>query len=453
MAFLAKAGATFDKPYFRQLADKIQAGESIKTKTGMVKMPKTDSGVASFLKAVKVGTDSAVLKVIYPGSKWADVFAGKKWSEIDKGQFTGKSGGAGAGTIQTRIAEATQCVWNVCVLKNPRKAQTEFTKKDLKAAYDSPNCKVHGTTFDEIYNIEEKWHKSGYLSAKKLVADGWINLKQEFHHGTPAGMDKIYKLKKDALSNSDLPNITNDKWNPGDFWAIEKGFRLDSLDISSIKAYNMELIKQFKAKKIVGISLKQVKKTARISVLNETNDRPSDFKYSEGQLESNRGDFFSNKSGTILFKKGTSDGKMEIRTNNSLANHKVEIMLATARGGGCGWGEITEFVKEATDYSLPNNPQILDKAQGIVNGQKQAIDYFWKLATDCGYDKKYKKEDFMKSVSALGKVYVHSKLGALELIAVLERSTAKQANQIIAKIHNYAGSQLDLSSVYIKVYE
>ena len=85
MAFLAKAGATFDKPYFRQLADKIQAGESIKTKTGMVKMPKTDSGVASFLKAVKVGTDSAVLKVIYPGSKWADVFAGKKWSEIDKG--------------------------------------------------------------------------------------------------------------------------------------------------------------------------------------------------------------------------------------------------------------------------------------------------------------------------------------------------------------------------------
>ena len=453
MAFLAKAGATFDKPYFRQLADKIEAGEQVKTKTGMIKMDKKDAGIVSFLKAVKVGTDSAVLKVIYPGSKWSDVFAGKKWTEIDKGQFTGKSGGAGAGTIQTRIAEATQCVWNICVLKHPRKAQTEFTKKDLKAAYDSPNCKVHGTTFDEIYNIEEKWHKSGYLSAKKLVADGWISLNQEFHHGTPNGMEKIYKMKKDALRNSDLSNITNDKWNPGDFWAIKKNFNLDSLDISSIKAYNMDLIQKFHSREIVGISLKQVRKTARISILNDNDDRPSDFKYSTGMLESNRGDFFSNKGATIIFKKGQTDGKMEIRTNNSLANHKVEIMLATARGGGCGWGEITEFVRNATGYGLPSNSQTLDRAQGIVNGQQQAIDYFWKLAKDCGYDKKYKKADFMKSVSDLGKVYVHSKLGALELIAVLERSTAKQANQIIAKIHNYAGSQLDLSSVYIKVYE
>lgn len=453
MAFLAKAGATLEKPYFRQLADKLLAGEQIKTKAGMIKMDKKDAGVASYLKAVKVGTDSAILKVIYPGSKWADVFAGKKWTEIDKSQFTGSIGGAGAGTIQTRIAEATQCVWNVCVLKYPRKDQTEFTKKDLKTAYDSPNCKVHGTTFDEIYNIEEKWHKSGYLSAKKLVADKWINLNQEFHHGTPAGMEKIYKMKKTALTNSGLSNITNDKWNPGDFWAIKKNFNLDSLDTSTIKAYNMALIEKFKSREVVGISLKQVKRTARISTLNDSNDRPSDFKYAGGLLEANRGDFFSNKSGRILFKKSSTDGEMEIRTNNSLSNHKVEIVLATARGGGAGWGEITEYVREATGYGLPSNQQTLDKAQGIVNNQQQAIDHFWKLAKDCGYDKKYKKAEFMKTVSALGKVYIHSKLGALELIAVLERSTQKQANQIIAKIHNYAGSQLDLSSVYIKVYE
>lgn len=453
MAFLAKAGATFDKPYFRQLADKIQAGEQVKTKTGMMKMDKKDAGIVSFLKAVKVGTDSAVLKVIYPNSKWADVFAGKKWTEIEKGQFTGKGGGSGAGTIQTRIAEATQCVWNVCVLKNPRKAQTEFTKKDLKAAYDSPNCKVHGTTFDEIYNIEERWHTSGYMSAKKMVADGWINLQQEFHHGTPNGMEKIYKMKREALRNSNLPNITNDKWNPGDFWAIEKGFNLNSLDISSIKAYNADLIQQFKAKKIVGISLKQVRKIARISVLNETDERPVGIKYVDGTLESSRGNFFSSKNGDIHIKQGSTDGKLEIRTNNDLANHKVEIKLKTARGGGCGWGEITEYVRNATGYSLPSNSNTRDKAEGIMKGQKQALDYYWQLAKNTGYDKKFTKDEFIKNTIANGKVWVHAKIGSMELISILKKSTQKQANEIVSKIYNYAGSQLDLSSVYIKVYE
>jgi hypothetical protein len=144
---------------------------------------------------------------------------------------------------------------------------------------------------------------------------------------------------------------------------------------------------------------------------------------------------------------------MEIRTNAALSTHKVEIMLKTARGGGAGWGVIQDIVSEVNSYSLPSNSAMTSMAGNIVAGKTNDINNFWNMAKACGIEKEMTKKQFTQELKAVDKIWLHSKLGALELIHQLETAPKKKADLIINKIFNYAGSQSDLSSVYVKVYE
>ena len=81
-------------------------------------------------------------------------------------------------------------------------------------------------------------------------------------------MNKIYNIKKRAFANNNMPNLNNDKWNPGDIWAIESGIDIDkSLTDESVKSLNIDLQKAFDARKIVGISLKKVCTTKSIKIV------------------------------------------------------------------------------------------------------------------------------------------------------------------------------------------
>ena len=152
---------------------------------------------------------------------------------IFKDSDFGGGGGAGGGTIQTAYAESAQCVWLIAVQKSPRKKYEDFTEKDLKAAFDSSRCQVGSTTFDQIMTLGPDWHKSGYWTSKKLIEMGLVNTGQTYHRDSTV-MKKIYKNKKTAFQNSDLNVLSDDKWNPGDFWAVKTNFDVNKLDYSTV---------------------------------------------------------------------------------------------------------------------------------------------------------------------------------------------------------------------------
>ena len=52
---------------------------------------------------------------------------------------------------------------------------------------------------------------------------------------------KTFLNKKEALKNSGMANLSDDKWNPGDIWAIDPSFKLTDLDTTSITALNLSL--------------------------------------------------------------------------------------------------------------------------------------------------------------------------------------------------------------------
>ena len=66
---------------------------------------------------------------------------------------------------------------------------------------------------------------------------------------------------------------------------------------------------------------------------------------------------------------------------------------------------------------------------------------------------KVTKEEFYEEISGQDVNRIHSKLGATTLVFMLANSTQKASDGFVSYIINYAGSKLEESSVYLKVYE
>lgn len=370
-----------------------------------------------------------------------------KSSDIGKSPlFGGGGGGAGGGTQQTAIVESMQCVYLQAMLDNPNKNIEFFTPTVMKKAY--AKCEVGGTTFDEIRDFDPSWHMSAFLSAQIIIKNGYVNKNQVFHRDSNT-MKKIYAMKKEAFKNSGLDILTDDKWNPGDIWAVEKNFDVSKMRTRTIQEYNEDILKAFKNKNCVGISLKLVKRNAKLSVLNDSNKRPSTLKYVEsktqGQQRNNT--FYSSKGGQIIY----SDGKMECRPNSQLAVIKAEILGKTARGGGASWGVISDIVKDVANVTLPNNSAIVNAAKAMKRGDKTAINKFWLDAKLINSN--IKEKEFKDQIPKCELEWIHGKYGVCTLLSTLQRNKGAKANEIVNSIHNYAGSQSKLSSVYVKVYE
>jgi len=370
-----------------------------------------------------------------------------KSSDIGKSPlFGGGIGGAGGGTQQTAIVESMQCVYLQAMLDNPNQNIEFFTPSVMKKAY--ARCEVGGTTFDEIRDFDPSWHVSAFLSAEIIIKNGYVNKNQVFHRDSNT-MKKIYAMKKEAFKNSGLDILTDDKWNPGDIWAVDKNFDVSKMRTRTIQEYNEDILMAFKSRKCVGISLKLVKRNARLSVLNDSNARPSTLKYIEsktqGQQRNNT--FYSSKGGQIIY----SDGKMECRPNSQLAVIKAEILGKTARGGGASWGVISDIVKDVANITLPNNSAIVNAAKAMKRGDKTAINKFWLDAKLINSN--IKEAEFKDQVPKCELDWIHGKYGVCTLLSTLQRTKGAKANEIVNSIHNYAGSQSKLSSVYVKVYE
>jgi len=420
-----------------------------------------DKGTEGKVKGIKYDSKTMMFTFEYlsgknKGKEETTKIIGAAGEKIFKDPDFGSGGGAGGGTLQTAYAESLQCVWIIACLKNPRKKFEDFTEKDLKAAFDDSRCQVGGTPFKKMMGVDSSWNKSGFDSAKKLISDGYVNKDHAIHRDSKL-MNDIYDHKKKAFVNTGLRNLNNDKWNPGDIWAIDKNFKINELDNSTIKAYNDSLIENFNSKRVVGISLKKVQRgNAKIKEYNLTNKRPQGLKYKEGKLESSTGNFFTSKDGIIVFQGSAgSSAKMNIKVNKDFGTHKVEIILTTARGGGAGWGVIQDIVEEVLGPSqaLPDNSEYQRRTKKILEQNQTEINRFWNLARESGYGSKYSKSAFIEKLLEKNKFWIHAKYGALSLIARLDSTTKTKANKIVNKINNYAGSQSDLSSVYIKVYE
>jgi len=323
-----------------------------------------------------------------------------------------------------------------------------FTDDIMKAAYKKVFVDA---SLDEVLSVSDTWITSSYQSAVLLIKNGYVNKGMTFHRGDKV-MLQIYAKKTIAFKNSGFPNLKDDKWNPGDIWAVAKDFNVKKeLGDDSVKTLNLDILEHFVNRRLVGISLKMVKKKGKFVEMNV--QRPpdvDDHKVRNILLQGkSRGDFWSTKGGTVVY----DVGELMLKDNSAGGSVKMELKGKTARGGGAGWGIIMDAMKQVFGRApAPKfKADVFAVAKKIAKGDKKSIEKFWKM-----YNHFYSNdtfENFLANLEKKDQFWISAKLGVMIICYEVSKNTGPKANRLITKIVNYAGSKAEDSSSYIKVFE
>ena len=374
-----------------------------------------------------------------------------KTNEIKKSKvFGGDHGGRGGGDAQTARAEIMQCVYCEHMVNNTDASFESIQPSDLKEAYNATS--VVGATFDQVMELDPSWHYSGYWTAKRLVKDKLINNKMTFHRNDTT-MNNIYKVKDTAIKNSNMTKIEHDKWNPGDIWATTDKSIASKLPDKSIQELNLKLIELFNSRKLVGISLKKIVTENRLK-LEIKNKDASRYKYkfknatSMTVFKRKGGDIWRSKSSDVEFEGGSA----ALRNKAHFAALTFELKLKTARGGGGGYKQISDSVKNRMRINLPTNQDLKTRANNLKQqGEKSKFALpLYNIVKKIHPE--VTKEQWMNGFITKSAGDIHSKIAGLYVLDALV-DNKKEADLVITDMVNYAGSTLDESSIYAKVYQ
>lgn len=360
--------------------------------------------------------------------------------------FGGGASGAGGGAANTKLTESHQCVMLQAMLDHGLQDESYFTPDVMKEAYKKVKVDENEKN---ILGLEGDWFTSSYNIAKLLIKEGYVHKNHVFHRGSKE-MIEIYKIKTQAFKNMGFSPLKDDKWNPGDIWAIDKSFNITKeLPNETVNGLNQALIKHFNDKRLVGISLKGPEKKYPPPMKEFNNQYPPDaklFKYQGVLLQGAvRGDFWSSKSATIKF----DGGEMNLKDNSPGEVVKAEIKGKNARGGGLSWGPMADFINRETRKKVPPFKKgILTKARKIEKGDPRTTKFFWALYNHFYKNDKY--EDFVENLQKKDKFWISAKLGALYICYMIDKVGGKKADAIVTHFVNYAGSRSTDASVYVK---
>jgi hypothetical protein len=407
-------------------------------------------------KKFEVANPSDVLASIEQFRKDGKAFeligkSGAKISSSDllkTGEFGGGAG-AGGGTKATAIGESAQCVWMAAMVEIGYDQPLEsFTDKVLTKAFKKVS--VGSTSLKDILSIDESWKKSSYLTAQLAIKERIIERGMTFHRDD-ALMKSIYTAKNTAFKNNGFRPLPDDKWNPGDIWAVDSDFNLKELSTETVEDLNNDILDLYLQKRLVGISLKKVSKG--IKAVEKNVVRPpetEDYSYISSHIKSLKsGEWYTTKSNILVFR----GGWCEIRANSGFGSHKVEIKGKGARGGGAAWGVMSDAAKRIYGKELPKNSKMKKDAKLIASGDKRAVQKFTKLLQTV--DKKISNAEVIEKLATLGKnsdIWIHGKLGGLYVLELISKGGQK-ANKFVTQIINYAGSSTSDSSAFIILKE
>ena len=248
---------------------------------------------------------------------------GKTYSttDIKKSAEFGGGAGAGGGTVSTAIGESAQCLWMVAMLAEGYDKPIDYFTDEILSKYFK-RISVGKTSLSDILKIDEGWKVSSYLTAQYAIRENIIDRDMTFHRDDKV-MKAIYASKNAAFKNNDFKPLPDDKWNPGDIWAVEKGFDVSSLDTSTLESYNDDILDAYLQRTCVGISLKKVKKSCKGVEKNvERPPETADYKFSGGHIKAlKRGEWYTTKANYITY----VGGSVDLRANSAFGSHKAEI--------------------------------------------------------------------------------------------------------------------------------
>lgn len=346
-------------------------------------------------------------------------------SEFKKTVEFGAGGGQGAGSKNTAVQESTQCVFNsLSHIKGKEITPQDITFTSISESYQY--CQTT-TTLDEVYEFSqnESWKQSFITSSNILYS--YVSESNYTHHRDSPLINDLY-----AKYASTGVKYQSDKWNPSDVWIV-KDSALDTRFSSSIEELNNQVKDMFQNKEIIGVSLKKLGKNPHLEVKNLDKSNKKQYQYLGYKTTSKSKDI------SLLY----DGGRICFRTFNHATNWAGEILGKTASHGKIGFGPINTILKKF----------------GFELKTTKEIKLMWEQDKDFTELVLY---TFMTDFIGIGgsfNIFIQdknidwrvSKLVGLSLLSIIEEQPKDIQDQIITQIISYASSELDESSVYLKL--
>jgi hypothetical protein len=175
-------------------------------------------------------------------------------------------GGSGAGSDITELAESAQCVYLAAKYKKAGK----YDHKSLA------ECKANYDVSDTLKRINDKitddWIESSKLGAEMIAKKFPNSGKNYVAHRGSAWVSALENHWKDLNNEAGKPFTNLNKWSPADMYIVSStGKNIDLTKAKTLVDLNKMMLKAYKSKDIVGISLKKMRGTVQFKELNGKN--------------------------------------------------------------------------------------------------------------------------------------------------------------------------------------
>ena len=391
------------------------------------------------------------------------------------------SGGGSASTAVNECMFAVYCGVRYHLVNQDLDFRQPLSEELLRQSYND-YCFVD-VSFESLW-ADTVWHKSHCLAANKLYSQQHCRVQDaRFYRGSGFDNGEI----KDAYSrvNTNLKELgestftAEDKWNPADIWIAKRGLNMSSLNnLNTAAEINKFLDEKFVSKELIGVSLKKSEgiteaietASARFEVMNqeppaERRAKVSSYKWVDRNSTGGYDLLFENRGGTpidvyLYYGSGEFD-KFQLRNfGGTKASWQIELKGATAAHGRCGGGNVASIVNEYAPNAMPwdntnfynqCNPSLRTARIRITREISQLLVDFDAINNRRGTLIERDIAQYEEIVAEKSQEWRYSKLNGLRLLKAL-RDNPTKADQIVQALYLFASSQLDFSSVFVKVY-
>lgn len=431
--------ADMDKLYGQLTKAGYPKYKQVSKKAVFVYVPKSDRAVAMDDIAKKLG-----------GVIDKDPTVMRKFSSIgavgfEDGPYEGMHVGVKPDTSGGLKTDEQETLAGIFISAKLRKPDTEYSFEDLQK---------YGDTYTmSAYKIAKLYDKAGkgWINSSTVIADKLYTLYkgQQFNVHQRSGSKFEANISKAAkvLIKKAGHVMGLDKWNPADIWLVKKEFeKTDFSQFKTIKELNAWIETHHKKKNVIGVSLKQVGKTAKTQIFNS--GKAAEVRYSSYDV--GKKGFPNAINGTIHF----NNGSFVLRSFGRPESISAEINGAMAQGGKVGSGPLMNIVKRYNPrFSTPTHQQITrDYKNNPLSVVRKLHNHMKRF--DPTSARKYKDHvqfhDFIKK-KPNELIYVISKLQSSDVIAAILQMNKATKDHFVSSVIAYASSSTEISSMFIKV--
>ena len=356
----------------------------------------------------------------------------------------GAGGGSGAGAALTKLAESSQALYAALVFNVLGREMSikDVTKENFSRAAGSA---ITDEKFDSmVNNLPDDWINSSIAGANALYRLYKGKGSFTFHRGSKL-VDAVEKTFT-TINRQEGAFGNLNKWSPADIYMVGGGFNVGALQAEkTLKGLNEKMFEFIQSNQLIGVSLKKITGTGRISKKNFPTDKKlmtASYRGTSTNLDA--------MDGYIQWGSQTTE-KIQFRSfggEASLTGWQGEIKGASANQGKISLGPINFILNR---HGLPKLPTSLESASlARGNTDKHARDIAQMMVT-YGTVKSNEVEQVAEMIKQRSDKYRYSKYLVMTLLTTITNAPAQIRDQVVQDFYLYASSQATYSAPYIKL--